>query len=206
MNGKYQAIIADPPWQYGSPRALVGNGGRGSDGAASIIQADVEQHYSTMSLDEIKDLRIPADKNSLLFMWVTNPFLCDGSGSDVVKAWGFEPKGIITWAKVQADKITPSMKTGWWFRSASEHVIFATRGNVRRPEGFPAIATWFPHTRLPHSKKPSIIHQYAEMAFPEGRYLEMFARETRLGWDSWGNQVPNNADINMSNEIEGDVK
>lgn len=87
----YSAIIADPPWQYGSPRALVGNGGRGAqDGkAAQIIQADVEAHYETMSLDQLKMLTIPAEKDAILFMWVTNPFLCDGSGPAVVKAWGW---------------------------------------------------------------------------------------------------------------------
>jgi hypothetical protein len=43
---RFDVIMADPPWPYDSPRALVGNGGRGSDGgkAAAIIQADVGQH------------------------------------------------------------------------------------------------------------------------------------------------------------------
>lgn len=187
----YSAIIADPPWQYASPRALVGNGGRGNIGANKIIQADVNQHYKTMSLDEIKNISIPSNKNCLLFMWVTNPFLCDGSGTDVVKAWGFEPKSIITWVKIHAtSEIRPSMKTGHWFRSASEHVIFATKGIPKRPENYPALPTWFAHPRLPHSVKPDIIHQYAETMMPHGPWLEMFARRERYGWDLWGDQAP----------------
>jgi N6-adenosine-specific RNA methylase IME4 len=186
---KYQAIIADPPWQYGHPRALVGNGGRGSEGAASIIQADVSQHYDTMDIESICRLNVPADDDCLLFMWITNPFLCDGSGVRVVTAWGFEPKTVLTWAKVQANDNTPSMKTGHWFRSASEHVIFAVRGNIKRPEKFPAIPTWFPHKRMPHSVKPNRIHEYAELAAPNGPWLEMFARRPHDGWDVWGNEV-----------------
>ena len=32
MSALFDVIMADPPWPYDSPRALVGNGGRGSDG------------------------------------------------------------------------------------------------------------------------------------------------------------------------------
>jgi N6-adenosine-specific RNA methylase IME4 len=194
---KFAAIIADPPWPYDSPRAIVGNGGRGSDGgrAAEIIQADVGQHYETMTLDNIKALDVPAAADALLFMWVTNPFLADGSGADVVRAWGFTPKTVLTWAKVQADGKTPSMKTGHWFRSASEHVIFATKGKVRRPEGFPALPTWQPHARMPHSVKPEYLYSYAEMAMPEGMWLEMFARRERAGWHSWGNEIQSTVQI-----------
>lgn len=187
---KYRAIITDPPWQYGSPRALVGNGGRGSDGAERIVQADVTSQYKTMSLQELMALSIPAADNCLLFMWVTNPFLCDGSGPSVVKSWGFTPKTVITWAKMQSDGKTPSMKTGHWFRSASEHVIVAVRGHVPRPGDFPALPTWFGFKRLTHSVKPDIIHEYAELAVPGGPYLEMFARRARSGWDAWGDEVP----------------
>lgn len=191
---RYPAIIADPPWQYDSPRALVGNGGRGAEGAAEIIQADVSDHYGTMSIEELRALSIPATQNSVIFMWTTNPFLCDGTASALVKAWGFTPKTVLTWAKTKAGEHTPSMKTGHWFRSASEHVIFAVKGAVKRPTGFPAIATWFPHVRLPHSVKPERVHEFAEAVCPDGPWLEMFARRARRGWDTWGNGIAAKSD------------
>src|SRR5690348_6214184 len=121
----YRVIIADPPWPYDNPRALVGTGGRGTfDGCEKLKQVDVDGQYSTMNLTDIIAIRPPADKNSLLFLWCTNPTLCDGRAARVVRAWGFEPKSVITWAKVQADGVTPSRRTGHWFRSATEHVIF----------------------------------------------------------------------------------
>lgn len=185
----YAAIIADPPWQY-SGQGMVGNGGRGKAGADKIIQVGTDHHYPTMSLDEIKALPIPANDDCMMFMWVTNPFLASGAGPEVLKAWGFEPITVLTWAKVQADKQTPSMKVGYWFRSASEHVIVGKRGRTIRPAGFPALPTWFPHGRLAHSVKPDLIHEIAEKAMPNGPYLEMFARRARTGWDLWGNQAP----------------
>lgn len=189
---KYAAIVIDPPWQYNSSRALVGNGGRGDDnGRVKLMkQVDVESHYNTMSLEELERLELPAKDNCLLFMWVTNPFLCDGSGPRIVKKWGFTPKSVITWAKTQQGNSQPSMKTGHWFRSASEHVIFAVKGTIKRPNDFPPLPTWFPCERLGHSVKPTKIHEYAELATPEGPWLEMFARDYYPNWDSWGNEVP----------------
>ena len=115
---RYRVIMADPPWRYGSPRALVGTGGRGSLGgrASQLRQVDVTSHYQTMSVHEIcrmpvADLADP--QGCMLFLWVTNPFLCDGSGSKVLTAWGFKPKTVLTWAKTKSDG-SPSMKTGHW--------------------------------------------------------------------------------------------
>ena len=197
----FDVIMADPPWPYDSPRALVGNGGRGSDGgkAAAIIQADVGQHYDTMTVEQIKALPVAklAARNSLLFMWVTNPFLADGTGPDVVRAWGFKPVTVVTWAKIKKGVpcIEPSMKTGHWFRSASEHIIVARRGAPPRPEDWPASPTWLPEgevegaPRAPHSVKPDVFYERAASAVPGGSYLELFARRTRPGWAVWGNEV-----------------
>jgi N6-adenosine-specific RNA methylase IME4 len=188
---KYTTIMADPPWPYNSPRALVGNGGRGSDGgkAARILQVDVTEHYATMSMDEIK--RIPVEHNvaddAHLYLWTTNSFMVEAH--EVARSWGFEPKTIITWIKHKQEEPTvPSMKIGYWFRSASEHCIFAVRGKLRLKDKV-CIPTWFAHPRLPHSTKPDAFRAMIERASP-GPYLEMFARAARDGWDVWGDQAP----------------
>ena len=190
--GPFDVILADPPWRYGSPRAMVGTGGRGVlPGVENIVQVDVEGKYPTMTLAEICAIPVPSvcADNALLFLWVTNPFLADCAGARVVYEWGFKPVGVHTWAKAKEDG-TPSMKTGHWFRSASEHVIFATRGKVARPKDWEAIPTWFSTQRLPHSVKPDRFHRIAEQAIPGGRYLEMFARRAYPGWAVWGNEAP----------------
>ena len=87
--GKYRVIYADPPWQYDN----VGLGGA------------AEKHYKTLSLDEICALRdengrlitdLPGE-NSVLFLWVTSPFLKEGF--TVVDLWGFSYKTNFVWVK-----------------------------------------------------------------------------------------------------------
>lgn len=195
---KFAAVMADPPWSYDSPRAIVGNGGRGSDGgkAALIIQADVTQHYETMDLEAIKALPVAKHMldDSLLFLWTTNAYLADGKAAEVVKAWGFKPKTVITWAKTKAGtEDSPSMKMGHWFRGASEHIIFGVRGAPKRPDGMPAIPTWLPHGRMPHSVKPDLFYETVQKVCP-GPYLELFARRARPGWSVWGNEVESTFD------------
>lgn len=181
--------MADPPWPYNSPRAIVGNGGRGAqDGkAAEIIQADVLQHYNIMTLDEIKQLPVAslAADAAHLYLWTTNSFMVEAH--EVARAWGFQPKTILTWVKTHHDKpCRPSMKTGYWYRSATEHIVFAVRGKLRLSG--PATPTAFLLPRLPHSVKPDFFYDLIEAQSP-GPYLELFARRARSAWDIWGNEV-----------------
>lgn len=60
-----------------------------------------ENHYPTMSLEDIKNLPINnlADKNCALFMWTTIPLLKDSFS--VLDSWGFEYKSIaFVWIKL----------------------------------------------------------------------------------------------------------
>lgn len=43
--------------------------------------------------------------------------------------------------------------------------------------------------KIVHSRKPVEFHELVE-ARSHGPWLEMFARTTRPGWASWGNEVP----------------
>lgn len=40
-----------------------------------------------------------------------------------------------------------------------------------------------------HSKKPEIAYEIIERLCPNLRKLEMYARNTRPGWDCFGNEV-----------------
>ena len=42
--------------------------------------------------------------------------------------------------------------------------------------------------RREHSRKPDVVRDYIERLV-DGPYLELFARETKPGWDCWGDQV-----------------
>ena len=68
----------------------------------------------------------------------------------------------------------------------TESCLLATRGNPKRvpravPE--PLIAP-----RRQHSQKPKETRERIELLVP-GPYLELFARSSRPGWDSRGNEI-----------------
>jgi N6-adenosine-specific RNA methylase IME4 len=185
---KFGTILADPAWPYRSPRAVVGNGGRGNQSghAKDIIQVDASAHYPLMTLEEIKALPVKevAADAAHLYLWTTNAFMVEAH--EVARAWGFEPKTILTWVKLKLDRPEVSMKTGYWYRSATEHIVFGVRGSQRLLG--PAVPTAFLLPRLTHSEKPEFFYKLIEQQSP-GPYLELFARRRWPGWDAWGNEI-----------------
>lgn len=183
----YRTIVADPPWPY-APRGggftlRSSSSHRPSSGGDSALGVNTQPRYDTMTIEEICDLRPEADEQAHLYLWTTNAFMDEAH--DVCRAWGFAPKTICTYGKVQPDG-TPSMKTGHYFRGATEHWIFGVRGSLPMAtnRALPTLWLW---PRLPHSVKPDAFYDLVEEASP-GPYLEMFARRARFGWDYWGDQ------------------
>lgn len=188
--GPFRCIVADPPWPYGTSKT-----GRWviPKNAGEEHQRRVDQMgYSTMDMKQLLALpvRSLAHTTSHLYLWTTNAFLAEAH--DLARAWGFSPKTMLTWGKVKADG-TPSMKTGYYFRGATEHCLFAVRGSQRLQvkHGKP---TLYLSGRLPHSQKPEWFYRLCEECSP-GPYLEMFARRKRPGWASWGNEIANDIEL-----------
>lgn len=186
---RYRTIVADPPWPYETSKT-------GSFAipkpAEDIGQRRVDNlGYETMSMDDLKALKPTAERDAHLYLWTTNSFIVEAH--DLARAWGFKPKTMLTWGKVQQDG-SPSMKTGYYFRGATEHCLFAVRGSLRlqTSEGLPTLYLW---PRLPHSVKPDAFYDLVEKASP-GPYLELFARRARLGdWHYWGDQSLGTAEV-----------
>lgn len=158
----FTTIVIDPPWQYDN---------KSTRGAA-------EDHYPTMSYDELVGLELPATEAAHLYLWVTNNFLREGL--ELCEAWDFSYKTLLTWVK-------PQMGMGNYFRSVTEHVIFGVRGSLptlRRDRTNVINAD-----RTRHSAKPDAFYDLVEEMSP-GPWLEMFARRRRLGaWHVWGNEA-----------------
>ena len=176
LSPPYGTIVADPPWEYGSTFTPKPKGDEWQKGA--------ECPYSGMTSEEVAALpaRDLVGPNAHLYLWVTNAFMEDGYA--IARAWGFTPKTLLTWGKVQEDG-SPSMKVGHWFRSATEHAIFATRGTVPRKDAIarPTLMLW-PRIKQ-HSVKPAAFGDLVESVSP-GPYVELFARAPRLGCVHWG--------------------
>jgi N6-adenosine-specific RNA methylase IME4 len=53
---------------------------------------------------------------------------------------------------------------------------------------------WWSWPRGAHSEKPEAFLDLVESVCP-GRYLELFARRNRLGWDTWGNEALEHVEV-----------
>jgi N6-adenosine-specific RNA methylase IME4 len=176
----YSVILADPPWTF-QPYSVE----TGMDRAA-------ENHYPTMTLDEIKALgpRIPAAPDCRLYLWATVPMLPETL--EVMAAWGFDYSSHFVWVKGTLDGGKLWLGTGYESRNAHELLLLAKKGKRGLPA--PVMGDQGPSVlfapRGRHSEKPAVVHEMIERAFPEMPKLEMFARVVRAGWDAWGNEAP----------------
>jgi N6-adenosine-specific RNA methylase IME4 len=171
----FRTVVADPPWQP----SLGGTWG------ARVDKGRGQRFYPTMALDDIKALRVPAAKQSHLYLWCLSQHI--DWGYETARSWGFEPVTLLTWCKRG-----PGVGR---FRCNTEHVLVARKGsrhgNPFGPGGRHAQATegtWFTWPRGRHSEKPDEFYALVERLSP-GPRLEMFARVRRPGWSSWGNEV-----------------
>lgn len=159
--GMFNIILADPPWKYDNS---------GISGAA-------QKHYPVMDATEICNMIIPSDENSVLFLWVTNPFLVEGLR--VCEAWGFTYKTNIVWIKEKAGQ-------GFYVKGQHELLFICTKGSFL-PSSNLYIRSVVGSKREEHSKKPNIFYEIIEQLYPQGKYLEIFARKARTGWTTYGN-------------------
>lgn len=140
-----------------------------------------DNHYPTMSLDEIKALPIPAADDCVILSWATVPML--PQALEVMAARGFTYKSALFWIKDKAG-------TGYWTRNRVEILLIGTKGNVPAPSPGAQPPQVIEAPRGKHSEKPAIFAEIIEKMFPNVPKLEMFARTARPGWDVWGNEAP----------------
>lgn len=169
LNPPYSTIVADPPWAYKS-RAVIST-------AKTSLPSAADQ-YSTLSAPELCALPVAslAYRDAHLYLWTTNPKLPESFA--VMKAWGFEYVTLLTWRKLG------TLGMGYYFRGDTEHVLFGVRGKAPIPPE-KRVRNWFEASKTGHSRKPAAFFDLVERV-SEPPYVELFARQPRLGWDSWG--------------------
>lgn len=170
---KYGAILADPPWHF-AVRSPKGEGRSAS------------RHYATGCHDTLASIPVSdwAADDCALFIWATDPML--PAALDLMAAWGFTFKTVaFHWTKRNRDG-SPFTGMGYWTRANPEQCLLGTRGNPKRLHK--DVRRWIDAPRREHSRKPDEIYDRIERLVA-GPYLEMFARQTKAGWDAWGNEV-----------------
>jgi N6-adenosine-specific RNA methylase IME4 len=148
--------------------------------------------YETMTAEHIGALPIGeiVSPTAHLYLWVPNALLPDGLA--VMKAWGFAYKSNIVWHKVRKDGHSDGRGVGFYFRNVTELILFGVRGKNARTEAPGRRQVNYLATRKrEHSRKPDEQYKIIESC-SSGPFLELFARGTRKGWSTWGDQATSN--------------
>lgn len=185
--GHYGAILADPPWKFNAWATFKPL----ADG--SMTRA-VERYYPVQETEDLAALPVGelVASDAVLFIWVCWPTLHDAF--QLINAWGFKYKTCaFSWMKANGtqmqmfdENIKADMTLGYWTRANSEVCLLATRGKPKRLNA--DVRQGIIEPRREHSRKPDCVYGRIERLVA-GPYCELFARNTRPGWDSWGNQV-----------------
>jgi site-specific DNA-methyltransferase (adenine-specific) len=190
MSKKYEIIYADPAWSFGD---RLRSSKKKADG--KMDYRELERHYNTMSIKEMCEIpvnNITAD-NSVLSMWTTDAHL--ESAMKVINAWGFKYKTIgFIWNK-KTNKGNQVCFMGKWTMKGSEICLLATKGKAHSMIEKHNVRQLVEAERQKHSKKPDEVRNRIVELLGNRPRLEMFCRESKQGWDVWGNEVENSITI-----------
>ena len=176
-NKKYGIIYTDPPWKQtkGNKRKCRPNQGK-------------ELDYQTLSMEEIKGIHKQAitmcQEKHNIFMWTIDKYLHETER--MMKELGYELHARMIWDKENG--VAPAFTV----RFSHEYLLwFYRKGKILMPceDARGKFTTVLREPSTKHSKKPKCAYEMIENMFPNCRKLEMFARNERVGWDCWGNEI-----------------
>ena len=183
--GGYRVVYCDPPWLY-------------ENWSKKGEHKNATAQYDCLSVTDLKTLPVEslAAENSVMFMWATWPMIFEAYM--LMKAWGFTYKTGGPWVKLSKTGAAIAFATGYIFRSASEAFLLGTRGDPRALNRstrnllydveIENLGPQITDLVREHSRKPDCAYPMIEALFP-GPYLELFGRNRREGWKTWGNEV-----------------
>ena len=195
--GKFATVVIDPPWDSGGYQK--GN-------------LHVDHDYVVMSLEDIKAIPIARvlESDSWLFLWTTSGML--PHAFDVLKAFGVAYMFTMSWAKPNGPK-----PTGYPTYNC-EYILVGKRG---KPQFIESVDFWLSNQwEAVRNSKPSTKawgRQIIASSKPQGFYdllcrvtpgprLDVFGRRTIKGFDSWGDEAPNDNQENDRPQDRGNSR
>lgn len=169
---EYDLVYADPPWRQtkGGKRKIRPNQGKKLD-------------YPVLSLEDIKDILSKYSDAPTLFLWTIDKFLHEAE--DIAKELGYKLHARIIWDKTNG--VAPAFTVRysheyllWFYKSPMPKIDVSQRGKW---------TTVIRESSSKHSKKPVVAYEFIEQLYPDCDRIELFARNLRDGWSSWGNEV-----------------
>lgn len=204
LNPPYRTIVADPPWGYA---------GSTYNGRTTPWRSTSTQSYSLMSVEEVATLPVGdiAAPDAHLYLWAVNPLM--DRAFRVVESWGFIHDTVLTWCKPgpglgagfrgNTEHLIVARRGSRSINASCAECGGRQRGAKKcrcavpdwrfegqtvsplRPFREVGDGSWFAAPRARHSEKPNLFCDLVER-MSHGPYVELFARQPRLGWDSWG--------------------
>lgn len=177
IEGQYDLIYADPPWKQS----------KGGKKSVRENSSGKPLDYPVCSLDEIKEhlslATTASGDNSILFLWTIDKYLFEAQ--EIAESLGYKLHARMIW-----DKVT-GIPAAFTVRYGHEYLLYMYKGKLTpvAKEERGKIHTVFREKVTKHSKKPEIAYEIIERLYPNLRKLEMYARNTRPGWDCFGNEV-----------------
>lgn len=217
---RYRTITMDPPWPEsgGGGRGAQNHYPLIGKGIHTSSETDREASKQAIKATILGSGMFNPEDDAHLYLWVTNNYL--EWGLWLMQELGFTYKGVIVWVKLSKWTVDPWATSdgrtrvrelirlllhgdiagafrlvvryglGQYFRGAHEVCLFGVKGSgyaVRTDaKDIPSVIV-APLGR--HSAKPDAFHEMVRRR-SAGPYLEVFARDTRLGGDVWGNEAP----------------
>lgn len=174
---KHTLIYTDPPWPQ--------RRGSGKKNYSPLAGGDLE--YKTIPICEIESIqrsfRDAAASDHILFMWAIERFLSEAE--DMVRDLGYKIHCRMVWDKGNGPA------PAYTIRYAHEYLLYCYHGRMIPVDVAERgkIASVFRGASHRHSQKPQEAYEIIERLYPRERKIELFARNTRDGWDSWGDEV-----------------
>jgi N6-adenosine-specific RNA methylase IME4 len=184
--GGFSCLVADVPLQF-------------SSNSPARPGRNAMRHYRCLSAEELATLPVGdiAAPDAWLFFWATGP--CLPQAFSIIAAWGFKYSGSgFVWIKLRRAYETNQLRLlpiaeadlhtglGHTTRKNAEFCLLARRG---RPERLAAdVREVVLEPVREHSRKPAEVYRRIER-FCAGPRIELFARERRPSWISWGDEI-----------------
>lgn len=166
MEGEYETIVIDPPWQMQKIER-------------EVRPNQVEFEYPTMSEEQLAAVELPVAPDCHLFCWTTHKFL--PMALRLLDVWGFRYVCTMVWHKPGGFQPIGLPQYN------CEFALYARKGSPKFVET-KSFNTCFEAPRREHSRKPDEFYDMIKRV-TAGPRIDVFSRELRDGFDQFGNEM-----------------
>jgi N6-adenosine-specific RNA methylase IME4 len=134
--------------------------------------------YQTMTGIQLAGINVRSIAADGAQLWLWSPSRQIGDATLLMQLWGFSYAGLFIWKK------PPTL--GPWIRHDTEFLLRGVRKDARIKLPAPPQTHQWPRPKR-HSEKPAQAYELIA-EFSPGPRVDIFARQSRPGFEAWGNE------------------